>query len=129
MGRTDIWPGMESRDILTHDFRYRSGQENAMLCLRQGIVMATALCVLMLSVPAQADATAITVIMAYRPQYKYNFSNPIPRYRNSYPGYEQMQRQQERLYNSQQRLQREQERSCRQFDRSRHYMRGGRYHY
>ena len=67
--------------------------------------------------------------MAYRPQYKYNFSNPIPRYRNSYPGYEQMQRQQERLYNSQQRLQREQERSCRQFDRSRHYMRGGRDHY
>ena len=33
-----------------------------MLCLRQGIVMATALCVLMLSVPAQE--TAITVIMA-----------------------------------------------------------------
>ena len=101
-----------------------------MLRLRQGIVMATALCILMLSVPAQAGRYGYYRDHgSYRPQYKYNFSNPAPRYQNSYPGYEQMQRQQERLYNSQQRLQREQERSCRQFDRSRHYMRGGRHYY
>ena len=49
-----------------------------MLRLRQGIVMATALCILMLSVPAQAGRYGYYRDHgSYRSQYKYNFS-PVP---------------------------------------------------